>query len=55
MDRRAFVKTAGAALVMPFIGSAEQGKVQEPRVMTATGEVAAVELGTMLPHEHVCS
>lgn len=55
MHRRLFVKTAGAGLAMSLVRSAvaDENKGNSPRVMTVTGEVAADQLGRMLPHEHV--
>ncbi len=55
MRRRDFLQ-AGAALAVgvPFTRAPCQDVVPEtPRVMTVAGEVAADQLGRMLPHEHI--
>jgi len=55
MRRRDFLR-AGAALAasVPFThGPCLAAAPKTPRVMTVTGEVAADQLGKMLPHEHI--
>jgi phosphotriesterase-related protein len=51
MKRRAFLQ-AGAAIAFASSRRLAAANPQR-RVMTVTGEMAAAQLGTMLPHEHV--
>ncbi len=55
MRRRDFLQTTAATLSFSFSLAlpADEDKENKPRVMTVLGEIAADQLGTMLPHEHV--
>ena len=57
MKRRDLLSAAAAATVsLPLErvwGGADSADIQPAAVMTVTGEVAADQLGKMLPHEHV--
>ena len=55
MKRREFLHAAATITVLPaqrrWCDAAEPPS--SPRVMTVTGEIAADQLGSMLPHEHM--
>ncbi len=55
MDRRTFLHSFATALAWPLAQrfSSFAGSEPQARVMTVAGEVAADQLGAMLPHEHI--
>jgi phosphotriesterase-related protein len=55
MKRRDFLRLSAATVILPPATGlpAAQSDPDKLRAMTVLGEIAAGELGTMLPHEHV--